>query len=402
LAAIAPLIHRILSLIAQAFWLRVWGLGEVEQQDYLLLALAFALSSILWAVLGRNARMLLWLMVVGILLCLVDRGILEILPRLQISHGRLSSGLWFMLLGRGIMLVAANGMALLGLGLVRLLGLRSSWRWGGWIVLVGQLLASAIFLDAWVVEPLSPRVSRLDIASPRLSPQAQPVRIVQVSDIHIVTYGLRERQVVARVNGLHPDLILLTGDYLNALSREAFIALQQMLGDLEASHGVYAVTGNVDLSPRSMSDMLEPVGTQILDNEITGVEVRGQELELVGLSASSGLAGALRMMDDLRSRATDRFRLLLAHYPDFITLSQGAQIDLALAGHTHGGQVRLPYHGALIIDSLWQEDYDMGRYDVGGTVLFVSRGVGFSGGYEPQVRFRCPPEVVLITLRGEW
>jgi predicted MPP superfamily phosphohydrolase len=343
----------------------------------------------------------LLIMAVGALLHLTDRGMLELLPRLEISQGQVSSALWFMLLGRGIALAAANGLALLGLGLVRLFGGRSAWRWGGWIVLGGQLLASVIFLDAWLVEPLGLSVSRLDISSPKLSPDAPAIRIVQLSDIHLVTYGPRERQVVARVNQLRPDLILLTGDYLNALGTQTFGHLQQMLADLEAPYGIYAVTGNVDLSPRVMMGILGPAGSRILDNEVVDVEVRGQQLQIVGLSVSGSFSGALRMVEELRNRAADRFRLLLFHYPDFITLSPGAQIDLYLAGHTHGGQVRLPFYGALLTESLWEEDYDMGRYDVGDTVLFVSRGTGFSGGYEPQVRFRCPPEVVLITLRGE-
>lgn len=394
-------LHRVLALIERAFWLRVSGYGGLGRRDTLLIAIGFALSGLLWAVLSRKVWMPLLIIAVGALLHFADREMLELLPQLEISHGQIPSALWFMLLGRGIALAAANGLALLGLGLVRLFGGRSAWRWGGWIVLAGQLLASVIFLDAWVIEPLRLSVSRLEISSPKLSPHAPPIRIVQLSDIHIVTYGPRERQVVARVDQLRPDLILLTGDYLNALSQQAFAALQQMLGDLEAPYGIYAVTGNVDLYPRTMMEMLEPAVSRILDNEVVDVEVHDQQIQIVGLSAHGSFSGALRATEKLRDRAADRFRLLLYHYPDFITLSPRAQIDLYLAGHTHGGQVRLPFYGALLIDSLWEEDYEMGRYDVDGTVLFVSRGIGFSGGYEPQVRFRCPPEVVLITLRGK-
>jgi len=343
----------------------------------------------------------LLIMAAGALFHLTDRGLLELLPRLEISHGQASSALWFMLLGRGIALAAANGLALLSLGLLRLFKGRSVWRWGGWIVLAGQLLASVIFLNAWIIEPMRLSVTRLEISSPKLSSHAPPVRIVQISDIHVVTYGPRERQVIARVNQLRPDMILMTGDYINALGQQTLGALQRIVADLEAPYGIYAVTGNVDLTPRAMTGILGPTGSQVLDNEIVDVGVRGQQLQIVGLTTYGSFPRALSLIEDLRAQAADRFRLVLAHYSDFITLSRGAQIDLYLAGHTHGGQVRLPYYGALLIDSLWQEDYEMGRYDVEGTVLFVSRGTGFSGGYEPQVRFRCPPEVVLITLRGE-
>ncbi len=394
-------LYHVLARIERAFWLHVSGYGGVGRRDIQLVAIGFVVSGLLWAVLSRRAWMPLLIMSVGALLHIADRGMLELLPQLEISHGQTASALWFMLLGRGLALAAANGLALLGLGLSRVFRGRSVWRWGGWIVLAGQFVASIIFLDAWLIEPMGVSLSRLEISTPKLSPQAPPIHIVQLSDIHVVTYGPRERQVVARVNQLRPDLILLTGDYINALRPQTFAALQQMLGDLEAPYGIYAVTGNVDLYPRAMMEVLEPTGSRVLDNEVVDAEVRGQLIQIVGLSTRGSFSRALSVIDELRSQTTDRFRLLIAHYPDYITLSDGAQIDLYLAGHTHGGQVRLPFYGALLIDSLWQEDYDMGRYDVEGTVLFVSRGTGFSGGYEPQVRFRCPPEVVLITLRGE-
>jgi predicted MPP superfamily phosphohydrolase len=109
----------------------------------------------------------------------------------------------------------------------------------------------------------------------------------------------------------------------------------------------------------------------------------------------------LDLMTELRHRESKSYRILLFHYPDFAQLAAQAHVDLYLAGHTHGGQVRVPFYGALLVNSLVSGEYQMGRYDIEDTTLFVSRGVGFSGGYEPQVRFRCPPEVVLITLRGK-
>jgi len=393
-------LHRVLALLERTFWLRVWGHVGVEQRDILAMGTGFALSALLWAILSRKAWIALLVGGVGALLYAADWGMLEVLPRLEVSHSPVSSGLWFVLLGRGIALVVANGLALLGLGLVRLFGGRWAWHGGGWIVLAGQLLASILFLDAWLIEPLSVSVNRVDISSPKLSPHAPPIRIVQLSDIHTVAYGPRERRVVVRVNQLRPDLILLTGDYLNALGKQPSAALRQMLEDLEAPYGIYAVTGNVDLHPTVMMEMFGPAGGRILDNEGVDIEIRGQQIHMVGLSAHGGVLTGLRKMETWQQEAVDHFRLLLFHYPDFVRLAPRARVDLYLAGHTHGGQVRLPFLGALHIDSLWERDYEMGRYDVEGTVLFVSRGIGFSGGYEPQIRFRCPPEVVLITLRG--
>jgi len=373
----------------------------VDRRDILIVGVAFGLSALLWAILSRKVWASLLIMGTGALLCLADGGMLKLLPRLEISYSQVSSGLWFTLLGRGIALALANGLALLGLGLWRLVRGRRAWRWGAWIILVGQLLTSACFLDMWLIEPLSVSVTRVELLSEKLSPDAPPLRVIQLSDIHLVTYGPRERRVVARVNQLHPDLILLTGDYVNAQGRESFSALRQMLGALKAPYGIYAVTGNVDLSLGVMEPWaFEPAGVRVLHDEVVDLEIHGQPIQIVGLSAHGSVLSGLRQMEKLEEQPSDRFRLLLFHYPDFIKLAPRAHVDLYLAGHTHGGQVRLPFYGALLIDSLWEEDYEMGRYDVEGTTLFVSRGIGFSGGYEPQVRFRCPPEVVLITLKG--
>jgi predicted MPP superfamily phosphohydrolase len=393
-------LHHVITLIEQTFWLHVWGHAGAESRDILALGVGFALSALLWAILSRRARVIPLIVGTGALLYLADWGMLQLLPWVEVSHSPVSSGLWFILLGRGMALVGANALALVGLGLARLLRGRWDWRWGSWVVLAGQLLTSVLFLDAWLIEPLSVSVSRLDISSPKLSGDAPPIRIVQLSDIHIVTYGPRERQVAARVKQLQPDLILLTGDYFNALGTQPRAALREMLEDLEAPYGIYATTGNVDLPPTIMMDMFGPTGARILDNQAVDIEIHGQQIHLVGLSAHGSVLSGLHEMEKLQDQGADRFRMLLFHYPDFIRLAPEAHIDLYLSGHTHGGQARVPFYGALHINSLWENDYEMGRYDVEDTVLFVSRGIGFSGGYEPQVRFRCPPEVVLITLRG--
>ena len=395
-------LHRIVTLITQSIWFHLSGYGGVDRQDILIVGLCLALSALLWTMLSFRAWVPLSILGGGALLYLSDWGMLQLLPRLNISHGQVSSGLWFTLLGRGIALATANGLALLSLGLWWLFSGRWAWRWGIWMVLGGQLIASGLFLDMWLVEPLRVSRSGIEISSEKLSSDAPPIRVVQISDIHMVTYGPREQRVVARVNQLQPDLIFLTGDYLNDLGEQSYVGLRRMMEDLIAPHGIYAVTGNIDLAASSMvSRIFEPAGVRLLNNEIIDVEIHGQRIQLVGLKAHSSILSGLNLMQGLQDQASDRFRILLFHYPDFIELASRAHIDLYLAGHTHGGQVRFPYLGALHVPSIGNGNYVMGRYDMEDTTLFVSRGTGFSAGYEPQVRFRCPPEVVLITLRGE-
>jgi predicted MPP superfamily phosphohydrolase len=91
---------------------------------------------------------------------------------------------------------------------------------------------------------------------------------------------------------------------------------------------------------------------------------------------------------------------LLYHTPDLIETASELGVDLYLAGHTHGGQVRLPWLGAIFTASRYGKRYEMGSYRVGRTQLYVSRGIGMEGLGTPRVRFLCPPEIVELELGG--
>jgi predicted MPP superfamily phosphohydrolase len=97
----------------------------------------------------------------------------------------------------------------------------------------------------------------------------------------------------------------------------------------------------------------------------------------------------------------DSMKLLLYHSPELMPLAQQYPVDLYLCGHTHGGQVRLPFYGALITSSSLGKRYEMGPYLEKDTLLYVSRGIGLEGLSAPRMRLLCPPEIVLFTLGGK-
>ena len=103
----------------------------------------------------------------------------------------------------------------------------------------------------------------------------------------------------------------------------------------------------------------------------------------------------------LAGRPKERFTLLLYHSPDLMPEASELAVDLYLCGHTHGGQIRIPLFGALITSSDFWKRYEMGRYQEGGTTLYVSRGLGMEGKGAPRARFLAPPEIVLWTLSGQ-
>jgi hypothetical protein len=97
----------------------------------------------------------------------------------------------------------------------------------------------------------------------------------------------------------------------------------------------------------------------------------------------------------------DKFTLLLYHTPDLMPAAVPAGIDLYVCGHTHGGQIRLPFYGAIVTSSVQGKRYEMGQYTEQATTLYVSRGIGMEGKGAPRMRFLCTPEVELFELRGD-
>jgi predicted MPP superfamily phosphohydrolase len=270
------------------------------------------------------------------------------------------------------------------------------------VFLAANLAFSAVQVDAYVVEPLAVETTRLTLSFDDLDAGMPPVRVVQLTDTHIERSGPREATVIRQVNALKPDLIVLTGDYLNLsyLSDPTSAAhFRQFLAQLQAPYGVYAVRGSLE-SPEEMAWLLEGMGVVWVEDELVTVDVREQRLTLVGLECSKGGAGMERLAEAMKGLPADAFTVLLCHTPDLIREAAGRGIDLYLAGHTHGGQIRLPFYGAVATGSVYGRRYVSGLFQESGTTMYVSRGIGFEGGGLPRARFLCRPEIVSIDLVG--
>jgi predicted MPP superfamily phosphohydrolase len=199
---------------------------------------------------------------------------------------------------------------------------------------------------------------------------------------------------------LQPDLIVLTGDYVNLDYMEDETALteaRRVVSTLAAPYGVYAIIGSVD-SPRVMTTVFKGLDNiRVLRNEIQPIDFPGGRLFLLGVTLAQG-RDQLVLESLARQIPSEAYTLLLYHTPDLIESASAAGIDLYLAGHTHGGQVRVPFYGALLTASFYGKQYEMGAYQVSGTTLYVSRGLGSEGFGMPRLRFLCPPELVLFEL----
>jgi predicted MPP superfamily phosphohydrolase len=269
---------------------------------------------------------------------------------------------------------------------------RTWWRRG---VLVLGTVGSACMVWGWTVEPGWIEVTREEVALPRLAPGTRPIRVVHVSDLHVGASPGNEERLPDLVAAEHPDLIAFTGDSLvHAEGRPRLLACLERLAAIAP---LYAVKGNWDVFQFGHLPVLEESRARLLDNEIVEVEVRGRRLALAGMRY-----GRDAEVPRLLAKAPPGIPCLFLHHtPDPVLEAAQAGVDLMLAGHTHGGQVRLPAYGALLTLSKHGKRFESGLYRVDRTWLYVNRGLGMEGQPAPQVRFLCRPEVTVLDLVPE-
>jgi hypothetical protein len=338
--------------------------------------------------------------------CAADWGLLRLLPLLRLSFApQITPPLLVSLLIRVLTFWGLLGVALLARWRGKRRSVSVDTRPAALLFLAVNLSFTLVQVDAYVVEPLWLKRTHLTLTAETLDPDAPPVRVVHLTDLHVERASYRERRVVRAVNALQPDVIVLTGDYLNLsyLSDETAAAdFRRLVNRLEAPHGIYAVRGSVEPAPEAMEELVEGTPVTWLEQEAVTLEVRGQRLTLVGVACSHRHArDTARLTQALEEAPPETFTLLLYHSPDLIEEVAAREVELYLAGHTHGGQLRLPLYGAIFTASRYGKRYARGRFEVGPTTLYVSQGLGFEGGGMPRARFLCRPEIVSLDLAGK-
>jgi predicted MPP superfamily phosphohydrolase len=248
-------------------------------------------------------------------------------------------------------------------------------------------------------------ISQVNIRHSRLR-DCPPLRLLQISDLHVERVTVRERRLLEIVADLQPDIIAITGDFLNISYTDDKTALDQtreLLRQLEAVAGVFIIRGSPSVDPPSVvARLAEGLNVTWLRDQVVSVDWHGCCLNIAGVECSYDLDDdELRLRGVLDGQAGDCFTVLLYHTPDLMPIASQIGVDLYLAGHTHGGQLRLPMYGAMVTASHYGKRYEMGRYDQDSTTLYVNRGVGLEGKGAPRARFLCPPEITLFTLQPD-
>jgi len=246
--------------------------------------------------------------------------------------------------------------------------------------------------DILWLEPRGVRIEHLALATGQ---PGRAVRMVQISDLHLGEDGSYFQRISALVAAQQPDLIVLTGDYLE--EERNIRGVLSFLRRLRAPQGVFAVQGNWEYWSRLEGENLrrhfQGAGVQLLIDERVDLEVNGQQLSILGLDYPSSSDHLRRLQEQADP---GRFNLLLSHVPAFAHEHLDRRIGLILSGHTHGGQVRLPLLPPLYLPR-FSGRFVSGLYQVGRhqTPLYVNRGIGTS---VLPVRLACRPEITVITL----
>lgn len=293
-------------------------------------------------------------------------------------------GFGFFLLARVLWTAATVGLPLAALALC------ARWRAPRLLVLAVLPLMLKFYGEVW--EPNDLEVQTVRIAVPGLK---GPLRLVHLSDLQ--TDNIRPMHLAARqaANGFAPDFLVFTGDVLNHESLIPEVA--DYLRGFSHRQSAFFVTGDVDgILP--LPAFCRQTGFQCLDGATAARVAGGTRLAFLGLGPRESLDDAVLSRLVRESEGAD-VRILLSHHPDALLLARSAPVQLHLAGHTHGGQVCLPWFGPLVtLSRVSRAVAAGGLHRVGNLQVLVSRGLGWEGHIAPRVRLFCRPHLLLVEL----
>ncbi|AFY42728.1 metallophosphoesterase [Nostoc sp. PCC 7107] len=270
---------------------------------------------------------------------------------------------------------------------------RSAFRCIRWCILLGF----CILLYAQLIEPDWIEINSLQLTLPNLASEFNGYRIVQISDIHRDRWMSPQRlqRIVRLVNQQKPDLIAITGDLVTRNLSKLIPSLTVSLAKFTPKDQTVAVLGNHDYEndTPAIIKAIKQSNIVYLGNDIYTLKRGGAMLHIAGVNDVQ--MGKSRLDLVMQQLPKEGAAILLAHEPDFAnTSSATGRFDLQLSGHSHGGQIRLPFITPPILPP-FAKNYYLGKYQVGKMFLYTNRGLGMTGLH---LRFFARPEITVFTL----
>ncbi|MFD1450671.1 MULTISPECIES: metallophosphoesterase [Oceanobacillus] len=270
---------------------------------------------------------------------------------------------------------------------------------GSLLTLLG--LSGGTYFYAREIEPSLLTITEESITSPQIPAAFNQFKIVQFSDTHLgFHYDLEQLEsLVSKINNLKPDLILFTGDLVDEPNNYHWNnKLIQLLQQLEAPEGKFWIYGNHDHGGNGteiLYETFEAANFTLLQNSASRIQREDASFVLAGID--DAMLGDPDISQALEERTDSDFTILLAHEPDLADVVKNYPVDIQLSGHSHGGQVRLPFIGDLYTPA-YAEKYVQGKYTISDKLtLYVNSGIGTT---RLPYRFLCRPELHVFTLHS--
>ncbi len=264
------------------------------------------------------------------------------------------------------------------------------------IVLVVLLILGCVSWHSVYIAPHQVNITHVDITIPSAGGPLSGLKIIHVSDTHITSEMNSLKKVVEDLNSEQADLICVTGDIVQ--DDDGIGVAVETYSRLQSRYGTFAVLGNSDygVDTESLVAALHGVGVHVLRNECVKLNIEGHAVAICGLDDPVTGHHDIKKLND--HMPPEGVRILLAHSPIVATCPDCPKSDLLLAGHTHGGAIRLPLIGALYSRQGVPRRLSAGLVREKGHLVYVSRGL--DDGYTP-VRFMNPPEAAVLQIKVE-
>ena len=247
-------------------------------------------------------------------------------------------------------------------------------------------------------------VSNYTLKFPELPEKFDGFKIVQVSDLHNARFGKNQSGLMSAIREAKPDMIAITGDLFTTERRENAYSFLKQAAEIAPC---YYVSGNHEQRfadyYSEIKPHLERLGARVLDDELVSITKGGEKITVIGLSDPTFFRtkSPEESTDErLSLLESDGFTILLSHRPELFEVYAKHNVSLALTGHAHGGQVRIPFthRGLYAVHQGWFPKYTEGIYSENNTKMVVSRSLGNSTFYP---KINNPPELVIIELKKE-
>lgn len=251
------------------------------------------------------------------------------------------------------------------------------------------------------------KVSNYIVVNDKIPSDFNNYKIVQVSDFHNTKSKKLTNDLVLKIKNINPDIIVLTGDLIDAKKTNVDIAIS-FIKEIKSIAPIYFVTGNHEASTKKYDELKEKLTSNnvvILDNKNEIIKVNNSEINLLGIDDPQFENNTYRddmtiVLDEVKQIEYDdkKFSILLSHRPELFNTYVDRKFDLVLTGHAHGGQIRIPFIGGLIAPNQGIfPKYTSGEFNENETTMIISRGIGNS---ILPFRINNRPELVTITLKN--